>query len=65
MSSVAAAMVGFSQSQTQTSLATTFMKQNASAEAGIAAVLEQNAQSATAAAKAPPAGLGGAVDVTV
>ncbi len=65
MSSVAAAMAGFSQAQTQTSLAATFLKQNASAEAGLVAMLEQNAASATAAANAPPAGMGGALDVTV
>jgi hypothetical protein len=65
MSSVAGAMVAASQAQTQTSLAATFLKQNASAEAGLVAVLEQNAEMVAAAAKAPPAaGMGGRVDVT-
>jgi|UniRef100_UPI003BABFCF6 hypothetical protein len=67
MSSVAAAMAGASAAQTQMSLQTTFMKQNANAEAGIAALLEANAQNAEALAAQPPAGagMGGRVDVTV
>lgn len=67
MSSVAAAMAGASAAQTQMTLQASFLKQNASAEAGIAAVLEANAQNAAAlAAKAPAgAGLGGSVDITV
>ena len=44
----------------------TFLKQNASAEAGLVAVLEQNAEMAAAAAKAPPAGgMGARLDVSV
>lgn len=67
MSNVAAAMVGASTSQTQMALTTNFMKQNANAEAGIAAMLEANADAAAAtAAKAPAgAGIGGKVDVSV
>ena len=50
----------------QTTLAATFLKQNASAEAGLVAVLEQNAEMAAAAAKAPPAGgMGARLDVSV
>ncbi|WP_349358646.1 hypothetical protein [Stappia sp.] len=68
MSSVAGAMVAANQAQMQTTLATTFLKQNAAAEAGIVAMLEQNADAAAAAGsgKAPTApGVGGAVDVSV
>jgi hypothetical protein len=66
MSSVAAAFAGTSAAQTQLALQAKFVKQNASAEAGIAAVIEANAQNASAlAAKAPAgAGIGGKVDVT-
>ena len=66
MSNVAGAMVAASQAQTQIALATTFVKQNASAEAGIAALVEQNADAAASAASAPTApGVGSVVDVSV
>ncbi|GGE99130.1 MULTISPECIES: hypothetical protein [Stappia] len=66
MSNVAAAMAGAQQAQMQTVLAAKFMKMNASAEAGIVALLEQNVEATAAAAKAPVAnGVGGKVDISV
>ncbi|MBA5778946.1 hypothetical protein H2509_17600 [Stappia sp. F7233] len=62
VSSVAGSLSAASAAQTRSQLSAEFVKQNADQASAIAAVVEQGAANAKAAA---PAGLGHSVDVTV
>lgn len=60
-----AAGVAAQQAQTQIQLQQTFVKQNAEQPQAIADLIEQGANSAEAAASAPPPGTGTQIDVSV
>ena len=57
--STATSLIAMSSTATQQALATRFVKQNADAEAGVVALLEQGAEQAKASL---PAGQGGQID---